>query len=149
MSFEIVSWMKVVSWSLLGAKVSFDVWIISSEIRMSIESGAWSEKSQDLGSIEWLSSSNNPYWRNIRLMTKLDSPVVSEYLVGQELVEEEKARSKESAMIIKSSLIEKWKGKDGSHRLSLMLKSPVMRKTLSMLTSVSFRYFKAKWDKSE
>jgi len=37
---------------------------------------------------------------------ELDSPAVSEYLVGQGLVGEERARLKESAIIIKSSLIE-------------------------------------------
>ena len=37
---------------------------------------------------------------------ELDSPVVSEYLVGQGLIGEERERLKESAIIIKSSLIE-------------------------------------------
>ena len=37
---------------------------------------------------------------------KLDSPAVSEYLVRHGLVGEDKERSKESAIIIKSSLIE-------------------------------------------
>ena len=81
--------------------------MISLEIGMLIESGVWSEESWDSGSIEWLSSSDDPYHRNIRLMIELDSPVMSEYLVGQGLVGEERAKSKESAMIIKSSLIEK------------------------------------------
>ena len=85
----------------------------------------------------------------MRLMTKLDSPAVSEYLVGQGLVEVDKARLKESAMIIKSSLIDEWKGKDRSYKLSLMLKSLVMRTMLSILTSVSLRYFKAVCDESE
>ena len=68
---------------------------------------------------------------------------MSEYLVGQGLVGLEKVRLKASAIIIKSSLIDEWKGKDESHRLFLMLKSSVMRTTLSMLASVSLRYFKA------
>ena len=37
---------------------------------------------------------------------ELDSPAVSEYLVGHRLVGEDKEKSKESAIIIKSSLIE-------------------------------------------
>jgi len=41
----------------------------------------------------------------MRLITELDSPAVSEYLVGQGLVGVDKARFKESAIIIKSSLI--------------------------------------------
>ena len=39
-------------------------------------------------------------------MTELDSFAMSEYLVRQELVGVDRARSKESAMIIKLSLIE-------------------------------------------
>jgi len=80
---------------------------------------------------------------------ELDSPAISEYLVGQGLVGVDSARLKESAIIIKSSLREEWNGKDKSHKLSLMLKSPVIRMMLSMLTSVSFRYFQAVCDESE
>ena len=42
----------------------------------------------------------------MRSITEFDSPAVSEYLVGPELVGKERARSKESAMIIRSSLEE-------------------------------------------
>ena len=79
----------------------------------------------------------------MRSITKLDSPAVSEHLVGQGLVRVERVRLKDSTIIIKLSLREEWKGKAKSHKLSLMLKSPVIRTMLSMLTSVSFRYFKA------
>ena len=80
---------------------------------------------------------------------ELDSPAISEYLVGQGLVGVDSARLKESAIITKSSLIEEWNGKDESHKLSLMLKSPVIRRMLSMFTSVSFKYFKTVCDESE
>jgi len=80
----------------------------------------------------------------MRLITELDFPAMSEYLVRQELVGVDKARLKESAIIIKSSLIEEWNEKDESHKLSLILKSPVISRTLSMLTSVFLKYFKAK-----
>jgi len=85
----------------------------------------------------------------MRSITELDSPAILEYLVGQGLVGVDNTRLKESAIIIKSSLIEEWNGKDESHKLSLILKSPVMRMMLLMLTSVSFRYFKAECDESE
>ena len=85
----------------------------------------------------------------MRSITELDSPTVSEYLVGQGLVRIDKPRLKESAIIIKSSLIEEWNGKDESHKLSLILKSPVIRMTLLISTSVSFRYFKAVYEESE
>ena len=85
----------------------------------------------------------------MRSITELDSPAISEYLVEQGLVGVDNTRLKESAIIIKLSLIEEWNGKDESYKLSLILKSPVIRMTLSMLTSVSFRYFKAVCDESE
>jgi len=85
----------------------------------------------------------------MRSITELDSPAISEYLVEQRLVGVDNARLKESAIIIKSSLIEEWNRKDEFYKLSLILKSPIIRMTLSMLTSVSFRYFKAVCDESE
>jgi len=85
----------------------------------------------------------------MRSITEFASPIVSEYLVGQGLMGVDRARLNESTIVIKSSLIEEWNGKDESHRLSLILKLPVIRRTLSMLTSVSLRYFKAEWKESE
>ena len=82
-------------------------------------------------------------------MVEFDSSAMSEYLVGQELVGDERAKLKKSAIIKRLLLIDEWWEKEESYRLFLMLKSPVMTKTLSVLTSVSLRYFKAKWDKSK
>ena len=82
-------------------------------------------------------------------MTEFAFPAVSEYLVGQGLIGVNRERLNKSAIIIRSSLIEELKGKDRSHKLSLILKSPVIRRMLSMLTSVSLRYFKAEWEESE
>ena len=82
-------------------------------------------------------------------MTELDTPSVSEYLVGQELVGDDSVELKESAIIKRSSLIEEWWGNKVSQRLSLILKSPVITRTLLMLTSVSLRYFKAECEESE
>jgi len=85
----------------------------------------------------------------MRPIMKFASPVVSEYLVGQGLMGVDRVRLNKSAIIIKSSLIEEWNGKDESHKLFLILKLPVIRRMLSMLTSVSLRYFKAEWEESE
>ena len=41
---------------------------------------------------------------------ELDTPSVSEYLVGQGLVGDDSVKLKESAMIKRSSLIEEWWG---------------------------------------
>jgi len=85
----------------------------------------------------------------MRLMTEFASLAVLEYLVRQGLIRVDRKRLNKSAIIIRLSLIEEWKGKYGSHKLSLILKSPVIRRTLSMLTLVSLRYFKAEWEESE
>ena len=85
----------------------------------------------------------------MRLITEFASPAVLEYLVEQGLVGVDRARLNESAIIIKLSLIEEWNRKDKSYKLSLILKSPVIMRTLLMLTSVSLRYFKAEWEESE
>ena len=77
-------------------------------------------------------------------MIELDTPSMSEYLVGQGLVGDERDKLKESAIIKRSFPIEEWWGNEVSQRLSLMLKSPVITRTLLILTSVSLRYFKAK-----
>ena len=53
----------------------------------------------------WLISFD-PYQRNIRLMVEFDSSAVSEYLVGQGLVGDKRAKLKESAIIKRSSLID-------------------------------------------
>ena len=82
-------------------------------------------------------------------MTELDFPTMSENLVGPGLMGDDSAKSNESAIIIRLSLIEEWCGKRGSHKLSLTLKSPVIKRTWLILTLVSLRYFKAEWDKSE
>ena len=106
LKFEIMLLINAVSCLLLGTRVSFNVWIISLKIGISIERGAWSEDKQELGRMEWRFSSDDPYQRNMRSMTELDSPAISEYLVGQGLVGEDRMRSKESAIIIKLLLIE-------------------------------------------
>ena len=82
-------------------------------------------------------------------MTKFASPAMSEYLVKHGLIGVDKARLNELAIIIRSLLMEEWWGIDGSHKLSLILKSPVIRRMLSMFTSVFLRYFKAEWEESE
>ena len=74
---------------------------------------------------------------------------MSEYLVGKNSVDLESSNWNESAMSNKESLCEEWWGKYGSQKLSLILKSPIIMRTLLTLTSVSIRYFKANWDKSE
>ena len=43
--------------------------------------------------MKWLSNSDDLFQRNIRSIMELDSPAVSEYLVGQGLVGNDKARS--------------------------------------------------------
>ena len=149
LKLEIMSLMNASFRSLLGGMVKFNEWTTSSKIGMLIERGAWLEDNCDPERMVWLFSSTDPCLRNIKSITELDSPVVSENLVGPGLVGDDNARSNESTIIIRSSLMEEWNWKEGSHKLLQMLKSPVMIRTLLMLTSVSFRYFKAEWDEWE
>ena len=82
-------------------------------------------------------------------MTEFDLLFESEYLVGTQLVRKDSSRLNESAIVIRSSLITEWWGKDGSQILSLILKSPVMIKRFEIFTSVSLKYFKAEYKESE
>ncbi len=54
----------------------------------------------------WSLSSLDLLHRNIRLMTELDSPIVSEYLVGTGLEGVDSSKLNESAIIKRSSLID-------------------------------------------
>jgi len=74
---------------------------------------------------------------------------MSEYLVGMQWVEIDRSKLKESAMIIKLSLIAEWWGKNGSQILSLILKLPVIINRFGMFTSVSLKYFKTEWEESK
>jgi len=119
------------------------------DCNMVIVRGTWSDISRQSGWIIWLLSSLDPLCRNIRLMTELDSPVISEYLVETGLVGVDSSKLNKSAIIKRSLLMNEWCGKDRSQNQSLMLKSPVIMSRLLIFTLVSFRYFKAEWDKSE
>ena len=74
---------------------------------MVIKRGMWSEARQQLEWIECWLILVDPYQRNIRSMTKFVSPTISEYLVEQELIGVDRTKFNESAIIIRSSLIEK------------------------------------------
>ena len=78
----------------------------------------WSDVRYQFGYIEWLSNSFEPLQRNMRLMTKFESVVLLEYLVGTWLVGIDKSKLKELAIIRKPSLIEEWWEKEGFHKLS-------------------------------
>ena len=143
------SLMNVTSSSLPFRIESLDKVINSSAIGIITIREAWLDDKCQLVWIKWLLSSVDPLHKNIRSITKLYSLSVSEYLVGTGLIRVNKSKLKESAMIIRSSLIEEWYRNEGSYKLSLILKSPVMMSMLLTLTSVSLRYFKAEWEESE
>ena len=123
--------------------------MFSSAIGIDTVRGTWSNERCQLGWIKLLLSSADPLQKNTRLITKLALPSVSEYLVGTRLVGSNKSKLKESTIIIRSLLIEEWWGKNRSHKLSLILKSPVIMRRLLTFTSVSLRYFKAEWEELE
>ena len=97
----------------------------------------------------WLLNSEEESHRKTRSKIELESWSLLEYLVGKSSVGLESSNWKESAISKRMSLWVEWYGKFRSQKLSLMLKSPVIIRTLLILTSVSLRYFKTNWDKSE
>ena len=93
---------------------NFDETIFSSTIGIDIVSRAWSEERHQSGWMEWLLSSVKPLHKNIKSMTKFNSSAISKYLVRTQWIGNNRSRLKESAMIIRSSLIAEWWGKDRS-----------------------------------
>ena len=61
LKFKITSLINTVSCLLLGTRVSFDIWIISSKIGILIEREVWSEDKRESGRMEWQSSSDDSY----------------------------------------------------------------------------------------
>jgi len=99
---------KAISCSLFGAINNLEVLMNSSLIEILIMKGAWSKDKRQSGHIECWLSSLDPYRRNIKSITEFDTPAVSENLVGKGLVGVNNVKLKESAIIIRSSLIEEW-----------------------------------------
>ena len=85
--------------------MNFDNGKISSMMGISTESGVWSEERRISGEMRWLSSSSEPFHKNIRSRTEFASPATSEYLVGQGLIAVDKVKLNKSAIIKRSSLI--------------------------------------------
>jgi len=137
------------SLTLFFQTVLLCILINSSGIGIVTVKGASLEERHYLGWMEWLLRIDESHWRNIRSMTKFESLMLSAYLVGTWLVGNNSDKWKESVIIIKSSLMDEWCKKDRSHRLSLILISPTMIRRFWIFTSVSFRYFKTKWEISE
>ena len=75
--------------------------------------------------------------------------MLSEYLVGKGLIGLDNSILKELAILKRVSLWGEWCGKFRFQKLSWILKLLVRMRILSILTSVSLRYFKANWDESE
>ena len=108
LSDSVSSLMKVCFLLLFLTIEHFLVWTCSLTIGITTVRGVWSEVSLQLEWIKWLSIFLEPNCRNIRSMTELASWILSEYLVGTQLVGTERLRLKQSAMINKSSLKEEW-----------------------------------------
>jgi len=87
--------------------------------------------------------------RKTRSKTEFEFWLLSENLVEKFSVGLEMARENESVISKRMSLWIEWKEKFKSHKLSLILKSPIIIMMLWILVSVFLRYFKANWDKSK
>ena len=141
--------MNIISLLLSLTIVLFLILIYFSMMEIAIVRGAWSDISLYLGWIEWLSNSVELLQRNMRLIIEFNSWQLSKYLVVIWSIEWESSKLKTLAKIKRLLLMWEWWEKRESHELLQILKSPVIIKTLWMLTSVSLRYFKAEYEESE
>ena len=71
------------------------------------------------------------------------------YLVETWTVVLDMHKFKELVISVSISLWTEWLGKREFQKLSLMLKSPDIMRTLLILASISLKYFKAIWEESE
>ena len=78
--------------------VHFLVWKYSSIIGIVIVREVWSDVRCHSGWIKWLLNSSDPNQRNIKLMTKFESWLLSEYLIGTWLVSLERSKLNESVI---------------------------------------------------
>ena len=145
----ITSWMNCPSSSLsliidLFLKLTFFL-----TIGIVIVRGVWLEVRCYLEWIEWLLSLNKLHQRNIRSMSEFELFALSEYLVRTWLVRIDRFKLNESVIIRRLLLMDEWWEKEGSYKLSQMLKLPVIIRRFLMFTSVFLRYFKAEYEKSE
>ena len=96
---------KLASSLLFFTMKNFDEMMFSSVMGIDTVRGAWSKESHQSGCMKWLLSSVKPLCKNIRLMTEFESPAMSKYLVETQWVGIDRSKLKESAMIIRSSLV--------------------------------------------
>ena len=82
------------------------VMMTSSEMGMVTVKGAWSEEKYYSGWMKWLLRAEESHWMKIRSMVEFESLILSAYLVGIWLVGTGNDKSKESAKIIKLSLMD-------------------------------------------
>ena len=100
----------------------------------------WSDSSQRLGKIEWLLNFSMLAQRNIRSSTEFIFRELLAYWVRTYSIGVESSKLKLSAISLRESTYVEYKG---FQSLSLMLKSPVIIRTLFKFTLVFLRYFKA------
>ena len=107
LKIEVTSSTKTTFYLLFCWIKSLKVLTASSMIGMEMVKGAWSDVRRHSRWIKWWLVSSDLYQRNMRSMIELDTSSVSEYLVGQGLVRDNRVKLKELAIIKRSLLIEK------------------------------------------
>ena len=145
----ITSLMNSSSSLLFFVIVLLQVAICSLTIGMVIVKDTWLDMRCYLGWIECMFSLEESQWRNIKSMTEFESLALLEYLVGTWLIGYDRLKLKESAITKRSSLIEEWWLNNGSHKLSQILKFPVITRRFQILNSISLKYFITEWEESE
>ena len=96
---HVTSSMNLDSSSLFFVMENLNKLMYSSAMSIVTINGTWSEESYESGRMEWLLSSLELLWRNIRSIVELEPLLESKYLVGTLLVGHDSSKLKESATI--------------------------------------------------
>jgi len=93
----------------------------------------------------WLSNSFEVGQKNMRSIVEFESSWLLVYLIETWEVELEILKWSKLAISMSNSLCTEWLENKESHKLFLMLKSPIIMRILLILALVFLRYFKAVW----
>ena len=142
----VTSEMNIDSLSLFLMIVCFLDWIYSSRIEIFTIKGVQSNESLHSEWMVWLSNLFKVGQRNMRLIVEFELSWLLVYLIGTWEIWLEILNWNKLALSMSNLLCTEWLGNKESYKLSLMLKSPIIMRTLLILALVSLRYFKAIWE---
>jgi len=95
--------------------------------------------------IVYLLNSSVLAWENIKSITKFNSQELLIYLIRTCIIGINSSKLKKSVIFLRVSAFVEWYRYEGFQLLFLILKFPIIIKTLLKFIFVSFRYFKEDW----